>query len=242
MSENKIREAFEQVEPENGARERMYQNILKKAAAEQAVAGRQNVSIGNGTEAKEKVLTSRKRNMVVRWGSLAACAAICILAGVGISQYLKPGTSENPSFGDLAYEQPNTSEDVDDPPVLGASPIEDVEDAQAFQTLGIEMTIPQDASDVSYYLVNGQIARACFTWNGNDYTCDAAALEEDFSGVIGTVESSSPIEGADDAQLEQLSGNIWKAYWSEDNIWYYLCNFDGATEENITELAVLLIE
>lgn len=242
MSENKIREAFEQVEPENGAKERMYQNILKKAAAEQSVAGRQNALTGNGAEAKEKVLTSRKRNMTIKWGSLAACAAICILAGVGISQYLKPGTSENPSSGDLAYEQPNTSEEVDNPPVLGASPIEDVEDAESFQTLGIRMAIPKDASDVSYYLVDGQIARACFTWNGNDYTYEAAALEEDFSGVSGTVENSIAIEDADDAQLEQLSGDIWRAYWSEGNIRYYLCNFDGAAEENITELAVLLIE
>ncbi len=242
MSENKIREAFEQVEPESGAKERMYQNILKKAAAEQSVAGRQNASTGNGTEAKEKVLTSRKRNMAIRWGSLAACAAICILAGAGISQYLKPGTSENPSSGDLAYEQTAGSEEEGELPMLGASPIEDVEDAEAFQVIGIELAIPQDASDVSYYLVNGQIARACFTWNGNEYTYEAAASEDDFSGVSGTVENSSPIEGADGAQLEQLSGNIWRAYWSEGDIRYYLCNFDGAAEENIIELAVLLIE
>ena len=33
MSENDIRAAFEQIELPDGAQERMYQNILKKAAA-----------------------------------------------------------------------------------------------------------------------------------------------------------------------------------------------------------------
>ena len=35
MSEKDIRAAFEQIEPPDGAQERMYQNILKKSAMQQ---------------------------------------------------------------------------------------------------------------------------------------------------------------------------------------------------------------
>ena len=34
MSENEVKKAFDAIEPEDGAQERMYENILKKAAAQ----------------------------------------------------------------------------------------------------------------------------------------------------------------------------------------------------------------
>ena len=34
MSENEVKKAFNAIEPEDGTRERMYANILKKAAAQ----------------------------------------------------------------------------------------------------------------------------------------------------------------------------------------------------------------
>lgn len=37
MNENEMKKAFDAIEPENGAKERMYANILKKAAAQKVV-------------------------------------------------------------------------------------------------------------------------------------------------------------------------------------------------------------
>ena len=34
MNENEVKTAFDEIEPESGAQERMYANILKKAAAQ----------------------------------------------------------------------------------------------------------------------------------------------------------------------------------------------------------------
>ena len=38
MSENEVKNAFDRIEPEDGTQERMYANILKKAAAQKAAA------------------------------------------------------------------------------------------------------------------------------------------------------------------------------------------------------------
>ena len=38
MNENEVKTAFDEIEPESGAQERMYANILKKAAAQKAAA------------------------------------------------------------------------------------------------------------------------------------------------------------------------------------------------------------
>ena len=38
MNENEVKTAFDRIEPESGAQERMYANILKKAAAQKAAA------------------------------------------------------------------------------------------------------------------------------------------------------------------------------------------------------------
>ena len=40
MNENKIKRVFDEIEPEAGAQERMFANILKKAAAQQENAPR----------------------------------------------------------------------------------------------------------------------------------------------------------------------------------------------------------
>lgn len=42
MSENEVKKAFNAIEPEDGTRERMYANILKKAAAQRAAAPEEN--------------------------------------------------------------------------------------------------------------------------------------------------------------------------------------------------------
>ena len=45
MNEKDIRTAFEQIEPADGAQERMYQNILKKAAAQHTAPKRAKDSV-----------------------------------------------------------------------------------------------------------------------------------------------------------------------------------------------------
>ena len=90
MSKNEIRKAFDAMEPETGAQERMYANILKKAAAQQ----------GSPMEAPaaEKARAGRQRSAPSwrRWGSLAACLAIVIAAGFALPRVFDPSGPDDP--------------------------------------------------------------------------------------------------------------------------------------------------
>ena len=67
-----------------------------------------------------------------------------------------------------------------DPPVLGGSPFEDVSGPEGIERLGFVIDAPEGAEDVSYTIVDGQIARVDFTLGGHRYTCEAAELEGNF--------------------------------------------------------------
>ena len=68
MSENEVKKAFNAIEPEDGAQERMYANILKKAAAQRAAAPEENADVpaaeGNATS---KTVPLPARRPTPRW-------------------------------------------------------------------------------------------------------------------------------------------------------------------------------
>ena len=74
MSENEFKKAFDEIEPEIGAQERMYANILKKTAAQ-----KEDQNAEENIEEKQPTVQKRRTiPMWRRWGSLAACLAIVI--------------------------------------------------------------------------------------------------------------------------------------------------------------------
>ena len=68
MNGNEVKTAFAAFEPEHGAQERMYANIMKKAAAEK-----------NSAAPKRRSVPSWRR-----WGGLAACLAVVLAAGIAL--------------------------------------------------------------------------------------------------------------------------------------------------------------
>ena len=148
MSKNEIRKAFDAMEPETGAQERMYANILKKAAAQQ----------GSPMEAPaaEKARAGRQRSAPAwrRWGSLAACLAIVIAAGFALPRVFDPSGP-------------------DDPPLMAGSPFEDVAGPEGFAELGFVIDAPEGAEDRYYCIYDGAIARVDFTLDGHEYTYEA---------------------------------------------------------------------
>ena len=72
MNDNEVKNAFDHIEPESGAQERMYANILKKAAAQ-----KEDQNAEKNIEEKQPTVQKRRTiPMWRRWGSLAACLAI----------------------------------------------------------------------------------------------------------------------------------------------------------------------
>lgn len=211
MNENEMKKAFDAVEPENGAKERMYANILKKAAVQKAV------QFPESTPAEEKSAPQKRHSAPAwqRWGSLAACLALVAAIGFAL---LKPTQHTEP----------------DAPPVMVGSPFEDVQSAADFEKLGFTIDAPENAEDVSYCILDGEIAQVTFTLDGHSYTYRASKLDGDFSGNTEETVGSAVLNAEYDAVLDCLSLDGWRAHWSRDTISCYLTNFDGAGEEAIT--------
>lgn len=68
MKENEVKKALEQIQPEPGARERMYANILKKAAQQAP------------EQAESKPKKGLSRPAVWRWCAVAACLVLLVAA------------------------------------------------------------------------------------------------------------------------------------------------------------------
>ncbi len=214
MNDNEIKKAFDEIEPEAGAQERMYANILKKAAAQQETPVEDIAAVR--AAAKKQALRRQ------RWGLLAACFAVIIALGVALPRL-------------SGHTEPT------DPPVLGGSPFEDVDGPEGFAKLGFAVAAPEGAEDAVYCIIDGEIARVRFSLGGHDYIYEAARLDGNFSPAEGEAQESRSLDAAADAVLERVSPEVWRAHWTAEGVSRYLTNFDGAPEAEITALALALI-
>ena len=218
MNDNEVKNAFDHIEPESGAQERMYANILKKAAAQKEDQNaEENIEEKQPTVQKHKTIP-----MWRRWGSLAACLAIVIVAGFTFPHFFDRSESDNP-------------------PVFVGAPFEDVDGPEGFEKLGFTIDAPENAENVYYCIYDGKIARVDFTLNGHEYTYEAAQLDGNFSRAEGDAVGSTALNAEYGATLDSLSPDTWRAHWSKEGVNYYLSNFDGASEEAITAAAEMLM-
>ena len=173
MNDNEVKNAFDHIEPEPGAQERMYANILKKAAAQKEDQNaEENIEEKQPTVQKHKTIP-----MWRRWGSLAACLAIVIVAGFALPHFLDRS-------------------EPDDPPVFVGSPFEDVDGPEGFEKLGFTIDAPENAENVYYCIYDGKIARVDFTLNGHEYTYEAAKLDGNFSRAEGDAVGSTALNAS----------------------------------------------
>ena len=218
MNDNEVKNAFDNIEPEPGAQERMYANILKKAAAK-----KENQSVEENIEEKHPTVQKRRSiPMWQRWGSLAACLAVVIAAGLVVPRIVNHGESN-------------------DPPLLSVSPFEDIDGPMGFEKLGFTIDAPEGAENLYYCIYDGEIARVDFTLNDHEYTYEAAKLDGNFSRAEGDAVGSIVLNAEYGATLDCLSPDTWRTHWSKNGVSYYLSNFDGASEDMIADVAELLI-
>ena len=230
MSENEVKKAFNAIEPEDGTRERMYANILKKAAAQRAAAPEENADAPAAeSNASPKTVPLPARRPTPRWkrySAMAACLALVTTLTIGFLHPFFAGDSEG-----------------NEPPVLGGSPFGDVQSAADFEEkLGFVIDAPEGAENVTYCIYDGEIARVDFTLDGRGYTYEAAKLDGNFSRADGEAVGSTALNAEYGATLDRVSLDTWRAHWNRDDVSYYLTNFDGAEESAITEMADTLMK
>lgn len=212
MNQNKIKKALEEIEPAPGARERMYQNILRKAAEQQAAPKEENIT----------AFPARKNPQWKRWGSLAACLALVLAVGLLL-----------PRLRNSDIEPPG-------PPVMVGSPYEDVAGPEDFAKLGFTIAAPAEAEDLYYCIYDGEIARVDFTLDACEYTYEAAKLSGNFSRLQGEAASTSSLDAASNATLDHLPDGSWRAHWQQGELSFYLTS-SAASEEEITAVVQSLL-
>ena len=204
--ENKIREAFEEVRLPEGAKERMYQNILKKAEDAKLQEAMPQLRESVQSTAQEAIpaaqaakMTTSKRSARLSWQkymSLAACLVIFIAAGTFL-----PGILDDDSVGggDTTVTPP-----ASEAPLLSESP-EDTQAPEAAQAPQSSDSTPN--SEAPGGSQNPQAGEN--SADDEDITLSPSPFEEvtsaeDFSETLGF--SIDAPEGAEDVSYSVAFG------------------------------------
>lgn len=203
----RIKNSVDKIEPESGAKERMYQNILEKAA-----------------KAEKPKITAAKAARI----ALPVAACLCLVV-FGISKlYHQPDTVEQPE--ESVSLGGNTSGEF-----LG-NPYVEAENASAFEALGIIIDAPEGSENVSYAVIGGETAEVVFSLDAHSYRL-RAAKSGDISGLNGEIVSRESIENGGDAELITIKidgfGESMLIEWTSDGIHFSLSNSDGAAGDEM---------
>lgn len=211
---NDIKKAMDDIDIPEGAEERMYANIMKKASAE------------------------KKKPNIKLYTSIcaaAACAAIVII----LAAVIKNNSEEDISVGNTS-ETSTYSETTEQNDMLGAgNPFAEDYTFDDIIAAGFDVTLPENAELTLCNLFGGN-ADIRFTIDGHLYYYIISEQDGDFSGVYGNIKESENI--SDSIVLDITSENYLKAHWNGNKYNYYLCNTDGAEREVFSQTALFMSE
>lgn len=214
---NSIREEIDKIEPADGAKERMLQNIKRKAAEQQ------------NTQAEEtresKTIPFGK---IAKWAApLAACLVIAVVGVAVFRQQSAPVT-------------PVDSSEPMESGVLVGSPFSDEMTADELrEQLGIDFSIPDNAENVVCYIMDGNIGDVRFDSDGGSYILRFSEQSGDFMGISGTANSSEKIDASTNAVFDTFASveyPIYKISWTDGELNYILSNNSQTTAEAIKSI------
>ncbi len=214
---NDIKKAIDDIDIPEGAEERMYANILKKASAE------------------------KKKPNIKLYTSIcaaAACAAIVIVSAA---------IMKNNNDADIAVDETSvttsastsyvTAEQED--MVEAGNPFANEYTFDDILAAGFEINLPENAEVTVCNLYDGD-AVVRFSIDGHLYYYSISKDDGDFSGVYGKIVESENI--SDNIVLDITSENYLKAHWNGNQYNYFLCNTDGAERDAISQTALFLAD
>lgn len=211
--DDRFHETIDGIEPETGAKERMLENIKRKAAMQ--VDDEQK----SHNPPEKKILPFNKVMKMAL--PIAACFVIAVIGIVKIVPLLNN-----------TLTRPGDDVQISDPFVT-------VDSAKDFEKLGIYIDAPEGAIDTSYTILDGEIADITFTVDNHEYTIRASKQSGDFSGIYGDTVASNKIDSETDATLETIRASdeiLYKLSWTNGSVHFILFNIDGASAESVTAI------
>lgn len=208
---NNIKRSMENITVSDEARDRMYENIMKKASAEK----------------KKPIIMYRTI------GLAAACiAVICAAAALGISN------TDNISVPDTTEMSSETAHTVTPAPSggeLAALPFTEDYTIDDIKAAGLDITLPEGAEVIFCNIWKDGQLDVRFSLNGHDYYYSAAETEGDFSGIYGIVSESENISDTN-AVLDTTSEGYFKSRWNGEKYYYCFSNTDGTDKDDMISL------
>ncbi|MCR4646204.1 MAG: hypothetical protein K5695_12485 [Oscillospiraceae bacterium] len=210
--DERIRRSIDEIEPAEGARERMLANISRKAAEQTAP---------EDTKSKPGTVKVLPFKRIMKWAMpIAACFVIAVIGVTVMNNTIKTtepfGTEDN---------------------VQIANPFAGVDNAAEFErVLGISIDAPKGAENVEYSIVDNEMADIVFDFEGHCYNIRASKAGGDFSGLNGIEEKTEQIDAKHNAMLTVIrSGDEFylKITWTDGQTTFILSNTDGASEDEL---------
>ncbi|MBP5354384.1 MAG: hypothetical protein J6Y67_04515 [Lachnospiraceae bacterium] len=257
---NRIRETIDQIEPSQDARERILENIYRKAT-EQMLAGEGTTGKETVSEAANPVEDVRifrkapaKKGMdprvatALQWAiAIAACLIIVIIGSVKFF----PRRTQPTNDPDIKTEglitaggQTATPTETDlpgdgQPPEVIYAPIR-YESAEALaQDTGLTVAAPADSTNQVYSYVSGNIAQVVFSYKGSQYLYRASKSNDDISGLYGDASEPKQLAGAEGTEYSTVSDDPnynFKLVWKVADVNYVLTGDATTSEETVVEL------
>lgn len=224
-----IKKSIENIVPGNGAEERMYRNILRKAESEKAHAG---------------------KIIYTRFAAAAATAACIAIAAAVLARpnddIIEPMPSE--SVTTVNTETTYTDFSGDTPPASGVeggvmvgSPFAQEYTIDDIRNWGIECVLPENAKEETCIIYNEGLADVRFVLNGHTFYYTISDKGGDLSGIYDETENIQNIDG-DVGTLETTKSGYYKAFWNGEKYFYCLSNMDGAEEDSVIQIAKYFME
>lgn len=105
---------------------------------------------------------------------------------------------------------------------------------RAMTTIQMAHRSAAGAEEVSYFIIDGEIAEIRFTLDGKRYLARASAQEGDFSGLYGQESDAETVDAATNAVLVSVDTAVYqKITWTDEKINYCLHGTDGADRNQV---------
>lgn len=221
---NKIKNSIDNINIPDGAEDRVYANIMKKAEAQRSEPKPQkNIRLYTGL-------------------CLAAYCIAVIIAAAAISNNKADDISVNTDTETVASEVQTTSEMTENNLTgeMAGNPFAEEFTMDDIKAAGFDVELPENSEIVLCHIWEDGQADVRFILDGHTYYYSISKENGDFSGIYDSVSESENI--GENAVLDTTPMGYYKAHWSGAEYNYYFSNTDGADKSAVIENAEFMLK
>lgn len=224
---NKIKNSIDNINIPDGAEDRVYANIMKKAEAQ-----------------RSEPKTPKNIRLYTGLCLAAYCIAV-IIAAAAVSNNKADDISINTDTETITSEVQSVTETTaasEDNPggELACNPFAEEFTFEDIKAAGFDVELPENSEIVLCHIWEYGQADVIFILDGHTFYYSISKSTDDFSGIYDSVSESENI--GENAVLDTTSEGYYKAHWNGAEYNYYFTNTDGAEKSTVIENAEFMLK